>query len=198
MPQHAITVTGNLTADPILKSLKTGALTTEIRIAASRSIRDEDAPTGWRDIDHLFITGKLWGQLAENAKASLCKGMPVIASGRIVTEEWVEVDKLTGKEAPRQQIVMKVERIGLDLSKYVVSSKRTDIAEHQVDGLMTPGLPNTANLIDKNFAPDEQEAGSHPENAADSQFAGAGVGGGESSGDAGADQPAEQGGGAPF
>ncbi|AIT61700.1 single-stranded DNA-binding protein [Corynebacterium doosanense] len=151
MPQYPVTIAGNLTADPNFRATPTGNYVCEIRIAASRSIRDENQPSGWRDIDHLFINGELWGQLAENAAASLTKGMAVVATGRIVTQEWEETTQEAGetKTNRRQKIVLKVDRLGLDLSKYVASSRRTDVAQHRVEGLGVPELPNSEDLARK-------------------------------------------------
>ncbi|AKK11687.1 single-stranded DNA-binding protein [Corynebacterium uterequi] len=143
MANFPITIVGNLTKDPDVRDVPGGHTVGEIRIAASRSTRDESQPSGWREVDHLYVSGELWGQLALNAKASLSKGMCVIATGRLVTQEW-EVDT----EAPgddkkrRSRTVLKVDRLGLDLSRHVASSRRTDSLSHQAEGVDLPDLPD--------------------------------------------------------
>lgn len=202
MPQHPITVVGNLTYDPTLTRLPSGAFTTELRIAASRSVRDEEQATGWRDIDHLFITGKLWGQLAQNAKASLRKGMPVIATGRIVTDEWEEPHPLGGDSIKRQKITLKVERIGLDLTKYVVSSLRTDVVEHRVDGVPAPGMPEADKIVDRTVSPADSAVDSAEESPEepphDPELVTVGGGAGEGAGEGAAEGTEQGGGAAPF
>lgn len=191
MPQYPVTIAGNLTADPNFRSTPSGNFVCEIRIAASRSIRDDKEASGWRDIDHLFINGELWGQLAENAAASLTKGMAVVATGRIVTQEWEEevTDAGETKKVKRQKIMLKVDRLGLDLSRYVASSRRTDAAQHQVEGLGIPDLPNGEELARKqssaygqsesrdNRIPKGRPDASSEEPRGDRQFVAAGVGG---------------------
>lgn len=179
MPQYPVTIAGNLTADPIFRATPTGNYVCEIRIAASRSIRDDKEPSGWRDIDHLFINGELWGQLAENAAASLTKGMAVVATGRIVTQEWEETTQEAGekKKTKRQKIMLKVDRLGLDLSRYVASSRRTDFTPHQVEGLGVPDLPNGEDLARKQ-SPAYGQSGAGENSLPDTrQLASAGAGG---------------------
>ncbi|GAB3947469.1 single-stranded DNA-binding protein [Corynebacterium tapiri] len=143
MPNYPITVIGNLTDNPDCKTVSTGSPKTSIRIAAHRSVRDPNADSGWRDTDHLFLTGEMWGQLALNAAESLRKGMSVIASGRLVVQEWESDDK-EGEKKRNQRMLFKIERIGLDLNRYVVASRRTDEIEHNVDGLQAPARPTLA------------------------------------------------------
>lgn len=181
MPQYPVTIAGNLTNTPRFKTTPTGHSICEIRIAASRSIRDENEPSGWRDIDHLFINCELWGQLAENTAASLEKGMAVVATGRLVTQEWEEASADTGenKKVKRQKILLKVDRLGLDLSKYVASSRRTDVAQHQVEGIEVPEIPTGEALAQKFQNADAGAAASGETRQESPQLAGVGAGSGE-------------------
>ncbi|AWB82529.1 hypothetical protein C3B44_09335 [Corynebacterium yudongzhengii] len=184
MPQHPITLVGNLTSNPKLKRTSNDNLVGEIRLAASRSVRDLQTDT-WRDVDNLYITGEMWGQLATNAKASLVKGMSVVVTGRIVTEEWKETiyTDSFGKQADvnRQKIKLKIERLGVDLSKHIVSSLRTDHATHKAhEALDAPEMPKVDELLDEDRGGDI---------AAQNESAAAAAAAGAEAGEEGGKQP---------
>ncbi len=130
-----ITITGNLTRDPWLKKLQSGTCVGRLRVAASRRTRDEKAEGGWRDVDTLFINVELWGQLALNVRKSLLKGMPVIVTGFPVTREW------TDREGnAQQQIILRATQLGLDLSRHIIGSRRSEPTEHNVDNVPLPSI----------------------------------------------------------
>lgn len=130
-----MTITGNLTRDPWLKKLQSGTCVGRLRVAASRRVRDEKAESGWRDVDTLFINVELWGQLAVNVRKSLLKGMPVIVTGFPVTREW------TDREGnAQQQIILRATQIGLDLSRHIIGSRRSEPTEHNVDNVQLPTI----------------------------------------------------------
>ena len=137
MAQQTVTVTGNLTDNPEMRGATTnGGLKCNLRIASSRAFRDENAEGGWRTYDQLYISAEAWGDLAVNIRKSLRKGMPVIATGTLITHEWV-----TGQEpneTRHQRIVLKVQQIGLDLNRYVIGCRRTDVQEHNDENLDLP------------------------------------------------------------
>jgi single-strand DNA-binding protein len=78
----SITVVGNLTADPKLRS--TGSGTAFARFTVASTLRTFDAGTGrWVDGDTLFLPATAWRGTAEHAAASLAKGMRVIVTGAL-------------------------------------------------------------------------------------------------------------------
>lgn len=117
MAQIPTTITGNLTGDVHLKELPNGSRVARFRVAASRSYRDQQ--NNWVSTDHLFITIDCWNQLADNAKQSLDKGMPIIAVGTLLTNEWKGRDG-----TDQQQILLRANHLGVDMTRFVVSSAR--------------------------------------------------------------------------
>jgi single-strand DNA-binding protein len=83
-------MTGNLTADPELRSLPSGTSVCSLRIACNT--RRKDGSTGeWTDKPNYFnIT--VWGAQGENAARFLAKGRPVAIDGRLEWREWEAQD----------------------------------------------------------------------------------------------------------
>lgn len=159
MPQNPITLIGNLTDDPKLNRTAQGHTVCNFRLAANRSFRDENG--NWKDTDHLYISGELWGPAAPNAKASLTKGMSVIAIGRLITDQWTETGRADDgslKEINRQRIVLRADRLALDLTRHIASSERTGSQSHQAhEGLSVPArLPLKALLDEDRYLPEIQ------------------------------------------
>ena len=77
-----ITVVGNIVADPELRFTPSGAAVSNFRIASTPRHFNKNT-NGWEDGEGLFLTCNVWRQAAENAAASLAKGMRVIVQGRL-------------------------------------------------------------------------------------------------------------------
>ena len=157
MAQQTVTVTGNLIDDPHLnRNIDGKNQVTRIRIAASRSVRDGE---NWQTYDQLYINGEMWGDLAKNAKASLVKGMPVIATGTLVTNEWDDPKLLDadGKALKRQEVRLKVRHVGVDLNRYIVASRRVDVIAHAPEGMEMPEDRDAAEMADSTYGPEPME-----------------------------------------
>jgi single-strand DNA-binding protein len=87
---NRVVMTGNLTADPELRSLPSGTSVCSLRIACNT--RRKDGATGeWVDKPNYFnIT--VWGAQGENAARYLSKGRPVAIDGRLEWREWEAQD----------------------------------------------------------------------------------------------------------
>ncbi|QGU08109.1 Single-stranded DNA-binding protein [Corynebacterium occultum] len=131
MPQIPATIAGNLTGEVHLRQLANGSRVARFRLAANRSYRD--AEDKWQSTDALFITVDCWNQLANNVKASLAQGMPVLAVGTLLTNEWID-----GEGKKQQQILLKANHVGLDMNRFVVSSARNQEAGVTVEGVERP------------------------------------------------------------
>ena len=79
-------ITGNLTADPELRSLPSGTSVCKLRVACNT--RRKDNSTGeWVDKPNYFDV-TVWGAQGENCAQYLSKGRPVAVDGRLNWREW--------------------------------------------------------------------------------------------------------------
>lgn len=121
--ETTVTLIGNLTADPELRFLSSGACVANFTVASTPRTFDRQSGE-WKDGEGLFLRCNLWRQPAENVAESLTRGMRVIVSGRIKQRsfETKEGDKRTVVEVDVDEIgaslkyatvkVNKVERSG--------------------------------------------------------------------------------------
>jgi single-strand DNA-binding protein len=94
---NRVVLTGNLTADPELRSLPSGNSVCKLRVACNT--RRKNPSTGeWEDKPNYFNV-TVWGAQGENAARYLSKGRPVAIDGRLEWREWE-----TQEGAKRQDI----------------------------------------------------------------------------------------------
>lgn len=87
---NRVVMTGNLTADPELRSLPSGMSVCSLRIACNT--RRKDGASGeWVDKPNYFNV-TVWGAQGENAARYLSKGRPVAIDGRLEWREWEAQD----------------------------------------------------------------------------------------------------------
>ena len=83
---NVVVITGNLTRDPELRSLPSGASVCDLRVAVNT--RRKNGSTGeWEDKPNYFDV-KVWGAQGENCARFLSKGRPVGVQGRLEWREW--------------------------------------------------------------------------------------------------------------
>lgn len=100
---------------------------TSFRVASTR--RFFDRSTGaWRDGRTEWFRVKVWRTLAVNAAASLRKGDPIVAHGRLSTEEWQSSDG-----TPRSGLVLEAVTVGHDLAFGSSNFRRTISAAARAD-----------------------------------------------------------------
>jgi single-strand DNA-binding protein len=108
-----VTVVGNLTADPELKTTKTGSSVLRVGVAVNR--RWKNKQDEWEE-ETSFFDVNAWGELADNVASSLSKGSRVIVSGRLEQQSWE-------KEGQKQsKVVLVADDIGPSLRKAKVGS----------------------------------------------------------------------------
>lgn len=112
--ETVITIVGNLTADPELRTTSAGAQVASFTIAST--------PRSWNrstnqfeDGQALFMRCSAWRDLATHCAQSLAKGMRVIAQGRLQQRSYQEQDG-----SNRTVIEMTVDEIGPSL-KYATA-----------------------------------------------------------------------------
>lgn len=110
-----ITIVGNLTRDPELRTLNNGSTVANFTIASSERRFNRDT-NQWEDGDTLFLNCSAWDSphapLASNIANSLAKGMTVIAQGRL-TQRTYE----TENHEKRTVVGLRVDQIGPSLRR---------------------------------------------------------------------------------
>ena len=92
--ENAITVIGNLTADPELRYTQTGVAVTNCRIAVNRRMRNSQT-NEWEDKLDGYFTVNIWRDHAENVAESLKKGDRVLVMGRLISRSYDDRDGQT-------------------------------------------------------------------------------------------------------
>ncbi|MEX0895646.1 MAG: single-stranded DNA-binding protein [Patescibacteria group bacterium] len=106
-----LTIVGFVTADPELKTVKSGFNVVNMTIASTPSKYDSTTAE-WVDGTTLFLKTTAWRGFAENISNQIKKGDKVIASGKLIMEEFTDKD---GNN--RQTMRLDLESLGLDLSR---------------------------------------------------------------------------------
>ena len=107
--ETVITIVGNLTADPELRTTSAGAQVASFTIASTpRSWPRSTTPS--EDGQALFMRCSAWRDLAEHCANSLAKGMRVIAQGRLQQRSYQAQDG-----SNRTVIELQVDEIGPSL-----------------------------------------------------------------------------------
>ncbi len=113
-----ITVVGNLTGDPELRFISSGAAVVNFTVASTPRTFDRQS-NEWKDGETLFMRCSLWREAAENVAESLTKGMRVIVTGRLVSRSW----EANGEK--RSVMEMQVDEVGPSLRYATAKVTRT-------------------------------------------------------------------------
>jgi len=129
-----ITVVGNLTDDPELRYLPSGAAMARFRIASTP--RTFDKATGeWKDGDPMFLRCAAWRDLAEHVAESLARGHRVVVHGRLRQSHWETPD---GEK--RSMLQLDVEDIGPSL-RYATAAVKKASRANGANGTGGAGTP---------------------------------------------------------
>lgn len=112
--ETVITVVGNLTADPEMRTTRNGSTVANFSIAATPRVFDKQS-NQWVDGDALFLRCSAWRDLASHCAQTLRKGMRVIAQGRLQQRSYQAQDG-----SNRTVIELQVDEIGPSL-KYATA-----------------------------------------------------------------------------
>lgn len=80
--ETVITIIGNVTADPELRTIASGASVVNFTVASTPRTYNRNSGQ-WEDGDALFMRCSAWRDLADHIQASVTKGMRVIVQGRL-------------------------------------------------------------------------------------------------------------------
>lgn len=82
---NQVTLMGNLTRDPELRTTPNGASVCSFSLALNRSYKGQDDE--WKEMtDYVDIVA--WGPLGERVAQYLTKGRPALVSGRLQSRSW--------------------------------------------------------------------------------------------------------------
>ena len=98
---------GNLTRDPEMKSLPSGAKVTSFSLATNRVYKDQ---SGTRQEQTEYHNIVVFGRQAETSAQYLKKGQGVMIEGRIQTRSWD--DKTSGEKKYRTEIIADAVQFG--------------------------------------------------------------------------------------
>lgn len=107
--ETVITIIGNLTADPEIRTTGSGASVASFTIASTPRTWNRNT-NQFEDGQALFIRCSAWRDLAEHCVRSLAKGMRVIAQGRLTQRSYEAKDG-----TQRTVVELQVDEIGPSL-----------------------------------------------------------------------------------
>ena len=111
MNETYVTIRGRLTADPTVRTTRTGAPMTTFRIAHSARRQVQGQPGQWEDTEASFYDVVTFRSLAANIAVSLRRGHPVTVHGRQRTTSWRGDDGAT-----RNGVEIEADAVGHDLT----------------------------------------------------------------------------------
>lgn len=105
---NRVTITGNLTADPELRSTTGGTPVCSLRVAVNGRRKDQSG--NWVDKPNYFNV-VVWGAQGQNCANYLSKGRPVAVDGRLDWREWEAKDG-SGKRSTIEIVADTVQFLG--------------------------------------------------------------------------------------
>ena len=118
--ETVITVVGNLTADPEIRTIGSGAAVASFTIASTPRTWNRNS-NQFEDGQALFLRCSAWRDMAEHCAQSLSKGMRVIAQGRLQQRSYQAQDG-----SNRTVIELQVDEIGPSLRYATAQVSRID------------------------------------------------------------------------
>ncbi|BDR53612.1 hypothetical protein KIM372_15190 [Bombiscardovia nodaiensis] len=130
--ETVITVVGNLTADPEIRTTGNGGTVANFTIASTTRQFNRNS-NQWEDGDALFMRCSAWDSnynpMASNIQASLAKGMRVIAQGRLTQRSYQD------REGNNRTVVeLRVDEIGPALSRNTAQVTRNANSANGANG----------------------------------------------------------------
>lgn len=148
-----LTIVGNLTADPELRTTRTGGSVAGFTIASTPRVFNRDSGQ-WENGQGLFMRCTAWRDLAEHVASSLSKGVRVIATGTIHQRSWQDEEGKT-----HSVVEMTVDEIGPSL-RYATAQVSKTASAHGFAGYS--GGSSTAAVTQGQSEPSGGELGADP------------------------------------
>lgn len=130
MLASTITLVGNLTADPEVRSTTSGTAVANVRVAVNKRVFNKDTKE-WEDGPATYWRCAAFGDLATHIKNSLAKGNRVLIHGEVRDVSWD--DKETNIKRTDKELV--IDEIGpsLTFTDVTVGGRRQEAVAEQVD-----------------------------------------------------------------
>lgn len=137
---NKIFLMGNLTKDPELRYVPSGAAVCNLRLAANRQFKNQ---AGELKKETCFVTVVVWGKQAETCNQYLNKGSAVFVEGRLQSRSWETQDgqKRSTIEV-RADRVQFIGRTKLSEPKPGPAGEEAGFPEVNADDWGTGGLPD--------------------------------------------------------
>ena len=105
MADNAITIVGTVTMDPELRKTGTGMSVLEVNFAGPKKRKFNRDTSQWENVedDPQYFSGVAFGDLADNANATITKGMRVVIVGKLNYSSWQDQE---GNNRSKVQIVI--------------------------------------------------------------------------------------------
>ena len=133
-----ITLVGNIASDVELRFTPSGAPVANFRVASTPRTFNKTT-NQWEDGEAMFLTCNVWRQAAENAAASLAKGMRVIVQGRLKARTF------QNREGENRTVFeIYVDEVGPSLTFATVTVNRVDRNTQPNQGQQQAAPQNTA------------------------------------------------------
>ncbi|WEV59944.1 single-stranded DNA-binding protein [Bifidobacterium sp. ESL0728] len=147
-----LTIIGNLTADPELRTTGGGTPVANFTVASTPRTFNRETK-GWEDGPALFMRCSAWRDMASHCASSLAKGMRVIVRGTLGQRSYTANDG-----SNRTVVELTVDEIGPSL-RYATAQVHRITQRHGFNG--TYGDPNRK-PFPANSQPARQNAGQQP------------------------------------
>lgn len=137
--ENTVTIVGNLTRDPELRFISSGAATANLSIAVNRKWMNKQTSQWEEQVS--FFDVVCWRELAENVSESLTKGTRVTVTGRLEQRSWE--DPKDGAKRSKVEIV--ADEISPSLrwaTANVAKTERTGNNQPQKQGSAPPPAPS--------------------------------------------------------
>jgi single-strand DNA-binding protein len=127
-----VTLVGFVAREPMLRNTKDNTSVADVRIGTTSRYLDRELDL-WRDGETSYYSVNCWRRLADNVRASLRKGDPVIVKGRFRTRTYTDKE---GRIRTEAEIV--ADTIGHDLSRGIANfirppKQRPESADERAD-----------------------------------------------------------------
>jgi single-strand DNA-binding protein len=139
--ETAVTVVGNLTADPEVRFTPMGLAVANFTVASTPRFVDRQSGE-WKDGDALFMRCTVWREPAEHVSESLVRGARVIVTGRLRQRSFE-----TEKGEKRTVIECEVDEVGPSLRYATVKIVKAS-RDGAAGGQSAPSRGNKASVSD--------------------------------------------------